>query len=422
MIRRYWRHALVTLIVLALAIGLLLWSRATAMPRVEHLQLEDGSPLTLVKPGKAAQAQVVLAVPAEHALSDAQLLALSRDGGARLVQFTLAEGDCNAQQQRLQASLKHLAGPATLVAGIGPGATLAWRWLAGQDNDRAQALSVAFTVEAPNCPTPLPPKAVHGHWLAAWNDNPDDPSAAFTREQSNGKTSISDYDTPLAQVLDHQLRRLLQGQGEALPVVEVPSTQAADTLTLFYSGDGGWRDLDRDVAGEMAKRGYPVVGIDVLRYYWQHKSPEQSANDLAKLMQQYRQKWGAKHFVLSGYSFGADVLPAIYNRLPASEQQQVAAILLIALARSGSFEIEVQGWLGSAGKEAATGPEVARLPAAKVLCVYGKEEINESGCTAPTSVGEKLELPGGHHFDEDYPALALRLIKAIQSRQLTPAG
>jgi type IV secretory pathway VirJ component len=55
-------------------------------------------------------------------------------------------------------------------------------------------------------------------------------------------------------------------------VVEVPAGQATDTVTLFLSGDGGWRDLDRDVAGEMAKLGYPVVGIDTLRYYWQHKT------------------------------------------------------------------------------------------------------------------------------------------------------
>ncbi|PGE68770.1 virulence factor family protein, partial [Bacillus toyonensis] len=72
--------------------------------------------------------------------------------------------------------------------------------------------------------------------------------------------------------------------GLAIPVVEVPAGQAKDTVTLFLSGDGGWRDLDRDVAGEMAKIGYPVVGIDTLRYYWQHKTPEQSAKDLTELM------------------------------------------------------------------------------------------------------------------------------------------
>ena len=37
----------------------------------------------------------------------------------------------------------------------------------------------------------------------------------------------------------------------------------------------------------MAKIGYPVVGIDTLRYYWQHKTPEQSAKDLTELMQRF---------------------------------------------------------------------------------------------------------------------------------------
>jgi type IV secretory pathway VirJ component len=167
----------------------------------------------------------------------------------------------------------------------------------------------------------------------------------------------------------------------------------------------------------MAKLGYPVVGIDTLRYYWQHKTPEQSAADLSELMQHYRQKWGTKRFVLTGYSFGADVLPAIYNRLPAEDQQRIDAVVLLAFARSGSFEIEVEGWLGKEGQEAPTGPEMARLPASKVVCVYGVEETDESGCTDKTAVGERMKLPGGHHFDENYPALAKRLIDEIETRQ-----
>lgn len=184
-------------------------------------------------------------------------------------------------------------------------------------------------------------------------------------------------------MLAHQLRLQLQGNAEALPVLEVPAAQPSDIVTLFYSGDGGWRDLDKDSAEHMASMGYPVVGIDTLRYYWQHKSPEQSAADLSKLMQHYREKWGAKRFVLAGYSFGADILPAIYNRLPGKDQQQVKAMLLLALARTGSFEIEVEGWLGKAGEEAATGPEMARLPAAKVFCIYGAEERTKAAVPNP---------------------------------------
>ena len=190
---------------------------------------------------------------------------------------------------------------------------LAWRWLATQTDDKAQALSVGFSLEKSDCGNPPPASSGHGHWLAAWNDNPDDATARFVREQANAETLIGDYDTAPKALLIAQLRRLLQGVSDDLPVVEVPSTPPGDTVSLFYSGDGGWRDLDKAVAEQMAERGYPVVGVDTLRYFWQRKSPDQAASDLSEMMREYREKWHAKRFVLIGYSFGADVMPALYN-------------------------------------------------------------------------------------------------------------
>ncbi|POF88142.1 virulence factor family protein [Pseudomonas putida] len=421
MIRRYWHYMLIALL-LALAgaaVWFWLWTRPTPEAQVEHLTLPDGSSLVLATPAVTVKTRVAIGVPEDQALSDKQLLDLSQAGEAQLVQVTLPPADCAKQQQALDQAISHLGGAPTVVAGIGPGAAQAWRWLSSQTDDKARAISVDFKLEQPGCPA-LPKSAAHGYWNVAWNDNPDDASAAFVRDQSNAETSISDYDIHLPQLLKGQLTQVLVGHdGNALsiPVVEVPAGQTTDTVTLFLSGDGGWRDLDRDVAGEMAKLGYPVVGIDTLRYYWQHKTPEQSAIDLSELMQHYRQKWGTKRFVLTGYSFGADVLPAIYNRLPAEDQQRVDAVILLAFARSGSFEIEVEGWLGKEGQEAPTGPEMARMPAAKVVCIYGVEEADESGCTEHTAVGEHLKLPGGHHFDENYPALAKRLIGEIEMRQ-----
>lgn len=420
MLKRNWKRILVVAVLFAIGIGLLLWSRPAPQARVEQKRLADGSSATLASPPADAKAQVLVLVDRDQQLKEAELLALAHDGAARIVQLALPANDCDAQQHLLQNARELLQGEPTLVAGIGPGAAFAWRWLAGQDKDEARALSIDFSLEHADCPAPLPKAAPHGHWTIAWNDNPDDPSAAFARDQANADTSISDYDTTLPQLLDEQLRALLQGEGTPMPVVEVPAAKPSSTVTLFYSGDGGWRDLDRAVAEEMAKRDHSVVGIDALRYFWQHKSPEQGAADLSRLMKQYREKWGAQRFVLAGYSFGADVLPAFYNRLPKADQQQVDAVLLLALARSGSFEIEVQGWLGKAGQEAPTGPELIKLPAAKVLCVYGKEEASESGCTQPGAPGEVLALPGGHHYDENYPALAERLVAAIAKRQPAP--
>lgn len=419
--RRYGYMALTAAIVLALAAGVYRTTLSPATSKLSTLTLPGITHASLVNPSKASRARVLLAMPEEQLLSPEQLLALSTENAAQVLQYQIQPSDCPNQQRQLQTALQQLDGPPTLVAGIGPGAALAWRWLAQQDNEQAQAISIGFSIEQPDCPAPLPTQAAHGHWLAAWNDNPDDASARFVREQThNSENLISDYSVSLQQLLSNQVQRHLQGVRDPMPVIEVPASGNNDTVTLFYSGDGGWRDLDMQVAGEMAKRGYPIVGIDAMRYFWQHKSPEQASQDLAQLMQLYRQKWGAKRFVLAGFSFGADVLPALYNRLPAADQQDVSAILLLALAHSGSFEIEVQGWLGKVGQEAPTGPELSKLPARKLLCVYGIEDLDASGCTQPEVTGERLQLPGGHHFDENYPALAERLLQAIQTRQVAP--
>jgi len=423
MIQRSLRYVLGTLVVLALIVGGGYWylKRPAPLPTLEQLTPPGGAAMTRVTPGTTPKARVLVAVNEEQKLSDQQLMTLSRSGSAQIVQVILPK-ECLLQSRALQSGLRELKGPATLVSGIGPGAVLAWRWLSEQKDDKAQAVSVDLALEKGGCTHLLPKSAAHGHWLVAWNDNPDDASAGFVRDQPNAETSISDYDINLPQVLNNELRKILVGGDKAagglqIPVVEVPAGQAKDTVTLFLSGDGGWRDLDRDVAGEMAKIGYPVVGIDTLRYYWQHKSPEQSALDLTELMQHYRQKWGTKRFILTGYSFGADVLPAIYNRLPASDQQQVDAMLLLAFARTGSFEIAVSGWLGKDGAEAPIGPELRKVPAAKVYCIYGSEEAAESGCTEAGAPGERLVIEGGHHFDGDYAALAEKMLAAIKARQ-----
>lgn len=387
------------------------------------LKQADGSVLLLAEPSDAKE-HLLLAVPEGQGLSHEQLLKLADENRAQVVQVVYPEATlCNLWPIRLEAAEKALSKKPDLVAGIQAGASYAFEWLKAQPDAQAQAISVGFSLEQAHCPTLTTTEAENtagtfsGQWLVAWNNSPSDETARFVRAQPNTEVIVTPYDAPFAPTLFAQIKRALQGQADAIPIIEHPSKTPSDTLTLFYSGDGGWRDLDRDIAERMAEKGYPVVGIDVLRYFWQHKSFEQGTADLEQLMQIYREKWGIKHFIFAGYSFGADLLPAFYNRLPPEDQQQVQAFLFLALGRTGGLEIKIRGWLGESDDEFATGPDFARLPPEKVLCVYGLDEKDESGCTQPQAVGETLGIPGGHHFDEDYEALAEKLMEAIRKRQ-----
>ncbi len=193
-----------------------------------------------------------------------------------------------------------------------------------------------------------------------------------------------------------------------LPLVELPAKKPTDTLAIIYSGDGGWRDIDKTIGGLLSRQGMAVVGVDSVRYFWHHREPQRIADDLARILDHYRTAWGSHRVVLIGYSFGADILPFAYNRLPSDWQQRVGTLALLAPGHGADFEVSISSWLGRKNPRAVPSlPELQRIPPAKVLCVYGAQEKTESLCTMPGAGSiTRLERPGDHHFDRRYEPIA----------------
>lgn len=192
-----------------------------------------------------------------------------------------------------------------------------------------------------------------------------------------------------------------------LPVTEVPSTHAGDELAILLTGDGGWAELDQKLAHDLAKSGVSVVALSSLQYFWQSRTPQQAAKDVARLMAHYSQVWQRPRVRLLGYSFGADVLPAIINALPAADRARITAVGLLSLLPRTSFEIRVAGWLGKVVGEQSVRPELDRLAAVGVpiTCVYGRDD-DESLCRElPPSVAQVVALPGGHACNDDHVAI-----------------
>ncbi|MGD9842009.1 MAG: AcvB/VirJ family lysyl-phosphatidylglycerol hydrolase [Steroidobacteraceae bacterium] len=192
-----------------------------------------------------------------------------------------------------------------------------------------------------------------------------------------------------------------------LPITEVPATRAGDELAILLTGDGGWAELDQGVAHELATAGVSVVALSSLQYFWKERKPEQAAKDLSRLIAHYSQVWQRPRIILLGYSFGADVLPAIINALPAADRARIISVGLLSLLPRTSFEIHVAGWLGQVVGEAEVKPQLDKLAAAgiPVTCVYGRDD-DESFCRQlPANLAKVVELPGGHDCNDDHAAI-----------------
>jgi type IV secretory pathway VirJ component len=190
-----------------------------------------------------------------------------------------------------------------------------------------------------------------------------------------------------------------------LPLVELPVARADnDLLAIILSGDGGWADLDRDFGQAFQARGVATVGFDCLKYFWKARQPPEVAADLERAIRRYLDAWSKRRLLLVGFSFGADWLPSLVNRLPADLQERVALVVLLAPEDTFNLEIKVGDWLSDSVRPGALEvlPEAARLRP-PVLCVYGTDEADKSICPRLKAPNVRvLPRPGGHHFNQDY--------------------
>ncbi|HEY1492692.1 MAG TPA: AcvB/VirJ family lysyl-phosphatidylglycerol hydrolase [Steroidobacteraceae bacterium] len=195
-----------------------------------------------------------------------------------------------------------------------------------------------------------------------------------------------------------------------LPLQEVHASGAGDEFALLLTGDGGWAGLDQELAARLAAAGVPTVGLNSLKYFWSPRTPEQTAQDVTRILRHYLSQWDKQRVLLVGYSFGADVLPFVVNRLPADLRQRVASVSLLGIDANASFEVRVSDWVGSDNGGPATQPELARITRLPVLCLYGAGEKDSICPGLPQGVATREQVGTGHHFGGEYATLAERIL------------
>jgi type IV secretory pathway VirJ component len=204
-----------------------------------------------------------------------------------------------------------------------------------------------------------------------------------------------------------------------LPITEMPAApDTGSVLALFLTGDGGWASLDKGVVGEMRARGIAVVGLNTRPYLSRKKSPADISADLTRISRHYLAAWNRPRLAIVGYSRGADLMPFGLIGMPEDLRDKIVLLGLLGLGTQTGFEFHFEDIIMTVHRagDQPTLPALAQLKGMKMLCVFGKDE-EESGCrdAPPGLITRKVELPGGHHWDNNYKSVGDLVADEIRS-------
>ncbi|KDB08535.1 virulence factor family protein [Burkholderia sp. lig30] len=315
------------------------------------------------------------------------------------------DGDAEAVSHQLERLAQSSRYYAPIVAGVGQGGAIAKQILSmSPENTIAGVVSVEPSPKLDPRFKPCPP----------------DPTIVRRAMPGFVETAAAGDTAKLVALLKPHLRDGTADELDVsdLPLIELPAKGGSNLLAIVISGDGGWRDLDKTIGEALQRDGVSVVGIDSLRYFWSERPPAQTSRDLARVMRTYMARWHATNVALIGYSFGADVMPFAYNRLPDALREKVSVMSLLGFAPAADFQIRVTGWLGMPASDKAlkVAPEIAKVPPGIVQCFYGEQE-KETMCPALANSGvQVIRTQGEHHFGRDYVALEKQILAAFKKQ------
>ena len=356
--------------------------------------------------------------------------ALDRAGGG----CSRAADDLSALKNMLFRRYRLSENGFAVLAGPGAGGGLAYAVLAQSEPGQfSGAAAFGFNPELPGrqplCPgapyaqTPggfryLPVDHLNGFWRVATASPEDRKLGPYAQGHKNVIFPLRPYDdlssAIISVIADATHVTTPAGRGvDDLPLVLLPADHHGRTMAVIYSGDGGWRDLDKQIGEALQKAGIPVVGVDTLRGFWHRQTPAAAAAGLERIIDHFVKAWDTPDVMLVGYSFGADILPFMVNRIKPASLEHIRLISLLGLSQSAEFEIRMSGWVGGSPSTDALPlePELRKLDKVRVQCFFGADEQGESGCTDRSLAGaEIVKTDGGHHFGGDYGRIVRTLM------------
>jgi len=200
---------------------------------------------------------------------------------------------------------------------------------------------------------------------------------------------------------------------QTLPMKEWDASAHNKPLVFYISGDGGLNRFSNELCTAINKEGFDVDAMDSKSYFWSQKTPARTAEDISDFLSKKIARRPNQQIVLIGYSFGADVLPYVLNRLPKNIADKIKVSFLLASSGSTDFVIHIADLFGSGkrrGMDVLT--EVNKISNQKIVILNSSDDKGLDAGKITVKHTTEI-LPGGHHFDGDINEIVKAIIKYI---------
>lgn len=187
-----------------------------------------------------------------------------------------------------------------------------------------------------------------------------------------------------------------------LPVVVRNNGENSTPLIFHTTGDGGMVRFDVKMSNVYKANGFSFIALNSLKYFLTQKSPTKLTQDVVPVIRRYIEAWNKEEIILVGFSFGAEITPFLFERLPAELKEKVKLVVLLTPAKTSDFHIRIRDMIGLDKKYESydVANETAKILSTKVLAIYGKKEKSIFSKNSEQPNLKVLYIKGGHDFKD----------------------
>lgn len=196
------------------------------------------------------------------------------------------------------------------------------------------------------------------------------------------------------------LKLTVMGQQKDIPL-KIWNSNANSPIVLYLSGDGGLNSFSTSYCELLGKQGYTVGAVNSKSFFWDKKSADQIAKELSSTLEKLLvgKKNHLVYFV--GYSFGADVIPFLVNKLTAEWKERLQAVALLEPSTSTDLEIHVSDLFGRSEVKRSMDvvAEINKMVNVRTAILLGEDGVSFPIKNIRLKNLETIYMKGNHHFD-----------------------